>query len=166
MSAPVQARRAASAAALVAALLALVALSGQACGGQAGRGPVSPAGFTARVLSQHEDPVEALLALEAATAPDGAAPPAFEREIGLPAGCRDIRSAQDGSVVGYTVDCDSARALREVGSLMAQRGWTEVPLGQAQGASFLKRDGELGWAVVTCTQVGASTSVVVRSAPR
>jgi len=93
---------------------------------------------------------------------DVAVPEPFSSEIGLLPGARDIRASPQGDVVGYLVDGGSGEVLGEVSRYMEERGWTVVPLGGVQGATFVKSVGECTWALVTCTQVGAGTAVVVR----
>ncbi|MBQ9043539.1 MAG: hypothetical protein IJ111_12095 [Eggerthellaceae bacterium] len=98
---------------------------------------------------------EDAMALE--SAPDG-----FMEEIGLIAGARDLRMS--GSVVGFAVDDSGADVLEMLCAHMEQRGWTGVPFGGAEGATFLKEGGRYSWALAVCTQVGDATSVVIQFA--
>lgn len=91
---------------------------------------------------------------------DVAPPDAFVREIGVLAGSRDIRS--DRGVVGYVVDGRANDALDALRAEMEQKDWVCTPMDGVVGASFSKKGGELSWAMVTCSQVGEATSVVVR----
>ena len=83
---------------------------------------------------------------EAAEASDDL-PEAFEREIGLPEGARDVRVSKDGSVVGCVLDAYARDAANTVSAHMLARGFTEVPLssaGQMQPSGASGGDGAGG----------------------
>ena len=84
----------------------------------------------------------------------------FVREIGLPLGSRDVRAMS--KVVGFVMDCDVSEAKESVEHIMYEKGWAPKPLGGMVGSVFEKSDGTLSWAMVTFSQVGEATSVVVR----
>ena len=86
----------------------------------------------------------------------------FLREVGLPPKCRDVRSDDAGRVVGCTVDGGSGEVLGGIERRMQGSGWACVPLGNGEGATFVKEGGGITWVIVTCTQVGSATSVVFR----
>ena len=90
----------------------------------------------------------------------------FEREIGLPPSCRSVRVDETGTVTSCVVDGNSDDALASETRRMQEHGWSAVPLGAVEGATFVKADGSLAWCMVTCTQVGPSTSIVYRSVSR
>lgn len=92
------------------------------------------------------------------------APEWFRAEVGLLPGARDVRVVGSGRVVGYVVDCDVEKALACLEEDMQALGWKAVPLGQIGGFTFVRQAGSCTWALVTCTQVGSATSVVVRTA--
>ena len=92
------------------------------------------------------------------------APEWFLAEVGLLPDARDVRVDDSGQVVGYVVDCRVDETLDSLNTLMESRGWTAVPLGQVDGFTFIRQSGSCTWALVTCTQVGAATSVVIRTA--
>lgn len=100
---------------------------------------------------------------ELAEAGSADVPQAFAEEVGFLPDARDIRANGDGSVVGYTVPHGSADTLDLLAEQMETAGWTTVSLGEVEGATFVKESGACRWALATCTQVGSSTSVVVRS---
>ena len=100
---------------------------------------------------------------ELAEASGADVPEAFAREVGFLPDARDIRANGDGSVIGYTVPHSCADTLDLLAEQMETAGWTAVSLGEVEGATFVKEEGSCRWALVTCTQVGSSTSVVVRS---
>lgn len=104
------------------------------------------------------DEASARLDAELGSVPDGAA-----GEVGLPENARDIRVSAGGGVVGYVVDCDCDIALESIATRFVADGWAKVDLGGIEGCTFVKEDGSGGWALVTANQVGASTSVVIRS---
>ena len=99
---------------------------------------------------------------EAAGEVDGEVPEGFLREVGLPQECRDVRADGDGGVVGCTVEGDAREVLEGIELRMRGLGWTSVPLGNGEGATFVKEGGSITWVMVTCTQVGPATSVVFR----
>ena len=134
----------------------------EVAGKSAGSGQ-SPLGIDSGVLIGDGDVYGLLARLEELSTSKGAnLPPAFEREVRLPSRYRDLRSSEDGAVVGCIVDGPSKTVAEEVRSLMEAAGWCEVPLGSVEGFTFVKFFGECRWALVTCTQVGGSTNAVYR----
>ena len=106
---------------------------------------------------------EALERIEAAAvAGRSEAPAYFEEEAYLHPAARDLRANEEGTVIGYMVDADSEDVFAQIRDAMCERGWTEVPLGGVRGSTFLKTGGECTWALVTCTQVDGTASVVFR----
>ena len=99
---------------------------------------------------------------EAAEAAQTDAPEVFSREVGLAAGAYDIRVSPTGDVIGYMVEDDCEAVLQRERARMESLGWNAVPLGGEQGLTFVKPSGDCTWVLVTCTQVGTSTSVVAR----
>ena len=95
---------------------------------------------------------------------EAAVPDWFEEEVGFLPGARDVRVDGSGRVVGYVVDRDAEAALDGLKQHMQSLGWTAVPLGQVEGFTFLKPHGSHTWLLATCTQAGAATCVVIRSA--
>ena len=88
----------------------------------------------------------------------------FEAELFALDGFADVRAMPDGRVVGFTADADAASACRSVADRLVAAGWTEVGSGVAQAGSFVKEEGDLRWAFVSCTGFGDSSSVVVQCA--
>lgn len=118
------------------------------------------AGINASALSSAGD-VDAMLERLEALAESTESPPAwFSDEIGILPEARNVRVS--GSVVGYSVTGDSDKTLQLLRANMFDRGWTCVSLGGLEGATFVKESGVCTWALVTCAQVGSTTSVVVR----
>lgn len=89
---------------------------------------------------------------------------AFFDEVGFLAGAQDVRVSSTGDVVGYVVDEDCEEAFDRLCVHMEALGWTAIPLGAIEGATFVKSSGAITWALVTCTHAGDGTSVVVRCA--
>lgn len=154
--------RLAKAIAIVAALVLVAPVSQWAFGGTSDASvvPQASAGLDAASLLEGGDPEAVLTRLEETAAIEQEAPQWFQRELALPSEARDVRTS--GSVVSYIVEGESGQALEKVKALMAAKGWTCVPLGQAEGATFLKETGSCTWALATCTQVGSATNVVFR----
>ena len=90
-------------------------------------------------------------------------PDAFSHEIGTLPDARDLRANAEGTVISYLVEGDEDATLKRIVDSLESKGWISVPLGGACGASFVKDSGACTWAVVSCTEVGDSTSVVIRS---
>lgn len=112
----------------------------------------------------------ALVAPDAADGVDGAeglsaeAVETFEAELFALDGLVDVRATSDGRVVGFAADADAASAYRSVADRLVAAGWVEVGSGVAHAGSFVKEEGDLRWALVSCTGFGDSSSVVVQCA--
>lgn len=127
------------------------------------RASAAVGGIDAGFLLESGDASTALDRIEGLSSGEAAdVPRAFSEEVGFLPDARDVRASIDGAVVGYVVDSGADDALRRLIGHMQLRGWTEVPLGEVEGATFVKREGSCRWALATCTQVGAATNVVVR----
>ena len=132
-------------------------------GARAADGAVESRGVSASAILGDGSPEGMLLRLEeTAGDADGEVPEGFLREVGLPRECRDVRVGGDGRVVGCTVDGGAEEVLGGIELRMRGLGWTSVPLGNGEGATFVKEGGSITWVMVTCTQVGPATSVVFR----
>lgn len=124
---------------------------------------VSTSELSASSLIDSFDAEASLERIEQAASIEGRAlPPSFGEEIGMLPGARDIRMNEDGSVIGYVVDREGDETLSQLRKHMEQKGWTAVDLDEACGATFVKAEGSITWALATCTQVGSATSVVIR----
>lgn len=158
----VQRRRLAVAVLAVGGSLAVVALTGglPELAGDAsfGNARETPATGGRAGLDAVLDEASARLDAELGSVPDGVV-----GAVGLPGNARDIRASTDGGVVGYVVDCDCGEALESIEARFTADGWMKVDLGGIEGCTFVKEGDSGGWALVTANQVGASTSVVVRS---
>ena len=155
--------------AIAVVLVAAVPITGIAFGGM--QSPPAQAmadeGIRAASIVDGGDVDETLNRIEK-LAKDGQAqlPVYFEEEIGLFDGARDVRADDTGRVVGFLVDSSSHEAFSCVRENMMKTGWSEISLGDAEGATFVKEDGACTWALVTCTQVGSATAVVYRCVVR
>lgn len=158
-------RRLGVASCLVAALVLLVPVYDLALGGAERPADGASAALDLSSVLQAPDAESALARLEDAAevglSVHAKLPEALQREVGVPDGARDVRVA-DGGVFGYVVDVPPAQAMDQLTSHLALRGWSGVPLGGLDGATFVKEGGTCTWALATCTQVGDVTSVVVR----
>lgn len=159
-----QVRRLAAAVFTVCALVAAVPASGALANGlDAARASDLSEGIDARALMGIKDPFAVLAGIEELAGDEAVLPEYFEREIGMPAGARAARASEDELVVGYLLDGDAGSALETVKDHMGRRGWSEVPLGDVSGATFVKQGGACSWTLATCTQSGDETCVVFRS---
>ena len=169
MTVNIHTKRLACACAIVLAAISAIPLSGMLTGQPtaAAQVPTASGGFRASDIVNESDPFQALDKLELATecAPCRL-PSYFEQEIGLPAGVRDVRVNDDGSVVGYVMDESPPTAFKRLCSHMEDAGWTEVPLGSILGATFVKAGGSCTWALASCVEVGCSTSIAIRCVAR
>ena len=86
----------------------------------------------------------------------------YSEQVGLPSGAREVRVSADGTVVGFILDGSSDSAVDDMGDRMRAHGWTSADLGGIDGKTYIKTGGEPEWIVMTATQVGSSTSVVMR----
>lgn len=119
-------------------------------------------GLDARSTEWGRDPYAALDRLEALVAEEDHLPGVFLQEGGFPADAYELRSDASGMVVGCSLDAPRNEALAAVCDVLAAKGWACVPLQGTGGAAFMKQEGQLRWMLVTCIQVGDSTSVVYR----
>ena len=119
-----------------------------------------PAGLAKEGPAASDDVLEA--AVDLVDSPLADVPPQYAAEIGMPAGVRDVRVSSDGAVVGYVVEGAADEVAKEVDACFTARGWISVSLGGIEGRTYLKQEGCYTWALMTATQVGDSTSVVVR----
>ena len=111
------------------------------------------------------DPFAALSKIEQkASSHQGRMPAELVEEMGILPGASELKVDAGNDVVGYVVAGDAETISREVDWMMAERGWAGVDLGLLDGATYMKDEGGFRWALVTCTQVGSKTSVVVRFA--
>lgn len=99
----------------------------------------------------------------AAAAPDSL-PDGFSEEVLPMEGRADVRVGAGGSVVGFAVPEEPARAFEAARRALCERGWTAVPSGSDAGGSFVKEAGPRTWAYVSCVRTGDTTSVVVQCA--
>ena len=160
-------RRLASALLVVVALIASVPVSGAFIGKAPAAETNAPpfTGVHAQALS-HAGDIDSMANLleDMARAGGEASVPAwFQRDIGFLPDARDVRT--DGiSTVGYLVDDVGDDVLVSLIAHMEARGWTAVPLGDVEGATFVRQAGTCTWALATCTPVGSPTSIVFRCA--
>ena len=89
-------------------------------------------------------------------------PVQFAEEAGLPSDARDVRVSDDGTVVGFAVDSEPDEAIASINEIMETKGWTAIDLGGIDGETYVKNEGPYAQVVMTATQVGGSTSVVMR----
>ena len=169
MTVNIHTKRLACACAIVLAAISAIPLGGMLTGqpAAAAQTPAASGGLRASDIVNEPDPLQALCKLElAAESTPCRLPSYFEQEIGLPVGARDVRVNGDGSVVGYVMDKSPPTAFEQLCSHMEDAGWTEVPLGNILGATFVKEGGACTWALASCVEIGCSTSVVFRCVAR
>lgn len=155
---------------VVVSLVVLLALCLDPLLGAAGLGESSGisgaegVGLDAGALIEGHDAFESLAKIEeAASTGETTVPQVFLEEVGVLPGAQDIRSMGNGTVVGYVVDGESQEVMDLLDESLRKRGWKAVPMGLEGGATFIKSGGRCTWALATCTQMGSSVSVVLRS---
>lgn len=85
----------------------------------------------------------------------------FEEELFDGAHAEALYANGDETVFGLVASGSVQDALNRIGEEMAQRGWVRVD-GKSEGiASFVREEGPPTWALVSCTGIGADTSIVV-----
>lgn len=119
-------------------------------------------GLDASSIEWGNDPYAAFDRLEKLATEEGQPSDAFVREGGFPAGAYELHSDTSGMVVGCSLNAPKGKAFAAVCDVLAAKGWLCAPLRGTGGAAFVKQEGELRWMLVTCIQVGESTSVVYR----
>lgn len=122
-------------------------------------------GIDAAAIVGADDALDAVDLIErAAQQGRGSPSDSFLSEVGLLAHARDVRVYGEGQVVGYMVDCRAEEAMARIDEQMQKRGWSAVPLGGIDGATYVKNAGAYRWVLVNCPEIGSATSVVVRCA--
>ena len=162
----IKAKRAIAASAIVCAMVFGVPCGDMLVRNARGQNTLSAAseGIDAKSLTLGGDALSAIERIERFVSNEGAVglPRTFADEVGCPEGAHDVRVSASGKVVGLLLDGQEGAVMEELARRLAERGWTEVPLGSVPGATFVKRDGACTWMLVTCTQVDDVTSVVFR----
>lgn len=82
-------------------------------------------------------------------------------EIPLPDEANAVRYDEQSGLFGFEVEGDSQSTLDYLSMLWEQQGWRGFPLGQMDGATFVKEGGAYQWMMVACTQLGTRVCVVV-----
>ena len=124
--------------------------------------PSASIGLDASSIEWGGDPYAALDRLEELATAEAQPPGVFVREAGFPSDVREQHADTSGMVIGCTLDSPEDIAFAAVCDVLAMKGWACVPLQWVSGATFVKREGELRWMLVTCTKIGEATSVVYR----
>lgn len=168
----VQKRRARRALAVVAALAALLAC---ACflgnvGGRksavSGEGPLAGGGFAyveALIESASSGSDVDLAGLGVQEVRDAREiPDWFVGEVLSLEGTRSVMALDDWSVVGFSTEETADEALARRTQEMQEKGWFGYESGVEGVVTFTKGEGTCTWAMLSCTQVGDETSVVVR----
>lgn len=72
----------------------------------------------------------------------------------------DVLVDEGHGLIGYEVRGDSESAFESLACAMEGGGWTCVRLDGVRGGTFLRKEGDITWVLVTCTDNGFGTSVV------
>ncbi|MDO4290911.1 MAG: hypothetical protein Q4C41_06760 [Eggerthellaceae bacterium] len=168
----VQKRRARRALAVVAALAALLACAcflgdvGGRKSAASGEGSFAGGGFAyAEALiesasSGSDVDLEGLGVREVRDAQE--APSWFVDEVLSLEGACGVMALDDWSVVGFSTEETADEALARRTQEMQGKGWFGYESGIEGVVTFTKGEGACTWAMLSCTQVGDETSVVVR----
>ncbi len=168
----VQQRRLARACLLIGAGLVVLALWNpvtQSAGAAQGAAPAfSGLALMEQVLASGQTPEAAVAsaeldAIEAHEARSPSEAPAwFGEEVASLATVRDLRANDDWSVVGFTLDGQSASALAWMREQLEERSWSLVESGVEGTLTGTKEGGRCSWLLFSCTEVGKETCVVVQ----
>ncbi|WP_165056994.1 hypothetical protein [Adlercreutzia sp. ZJ176] len=121
----------------------------------AAAGPAHVRDLTGRMLAGED-----VLTGELAAA--GEAPRWFADELFPLADEEDVMASDGWTVVGFSMGCGAQEALEDVAARLREHGWQGYESGVAGVATFEKEEGTCRWAMVSCAQMPAGTSVVVR----
>ena len=168
----VQKKRARQALAVVAALAALLACVcflgdvGGRKGAALGEGTLEGDGFAyaaALIESVASGSDVSLAELGVQEVLDAQAVPGwFGEEVLSLEGAHGVMALDDWSVVGFSTDEAADEALARSVQEMREKGWIGYESGIEGVVTFTKGEGACSWAMLSCTQVGGETSVVVR----
>lgn len=156
-----QVRRLLRALALVAAGLLVVPASG-AIGFLRGTLPGAGEAVSCSEILSAEDAVRAVESKAGAF--KAGIPAWFEAELFSTDAAADCFAGVDESVWGFVVEGDAADCFADVRSQMEERGWIQVESGVEACATFVREEGEIGWALVSCSSVDDLTTIVVQLA--
>lgn len=87
-------------------------------------------------------------------------PEGFSDEV-MSATSQQFWVSNDGGVVGYVQELDSAQALGALKEALTSRGWIAVESGSDAASTFVKGEGTYRWIAATTTEVSGATSVVL-----
>lgn len=91
-----------------------------------------------------------------------AVPVGFEEEVCPVTGYSDVRTSENGSVVGLVATGNAIECMDNVMDEMLRRGWVVAATNtNAAGTTFVKSDGCFHWAFVNATDVSGSASIAV-----
>lgn len=88
----------------------------------------------------------------------------FESELFSVDDAEESLASADGRVWGFVVEGDPASCFYELSSQMAEHGWSWAESGVEACATFVREEGGVRWALVSCSSVGDETAVVVQLA--
>lgn len=128
------------------------------------RGALPGAGEAASCLGAFsvEDAVQ--VAESKASAFEADAPAWFETELFSTDAVLECFSGADGGVWGFVVEGNAPDCFADVCSQMEGRGWVQAESGVEACATFVREEGEVRWALVSCSSADDLTTIVVQLA--
>lgn len=85
----------------------------------------------------------------------------FAEELFNEAQATEIYANEEGTVFGINASKSPTAAFDEICSSMENKGWLRVESGMPHCSTFIREEGDPSWALVSCTNVGGSTCIVV-----
>lgn len=155
-----QGRRALRASALVAAGIALIALSGAFKGFQ---GSETVAAQPSQSLS--ESMMAVVLGQEELPQSSGELPEWFEEEFFSLSPYYDIAVNEDGTVIGFHSYEPAQATLNTVVATLELKGWSALASGLDSVRTLVKKEGRCTWALLWCEDVAGQSSVVIQTLP-
>lgn len=125
-------------------------------------GSASHVGKAFALMMDDADPGSVALASALGFDSSGVVPAWFAEELFALSDMREVMANDAWTVVGFTLTGSAEQAFDEVSSRLAEKGWQGLESGVSGITTFFKEGGAVQWVMVSCTQVGEETSVVLR----
>lgn len=90
------------------------------------------------------------------------APAWVEQEIASLEEVRELRAADDWSLIGFSLNGSAGQAREWMECQLVERGWALVESGSALAATAVKEGGSCPWLLFSCTEAGDAACVVVQ----
>ncbi|MBR5260385.1 MAG: hypothetical protein IKV48_07980 [Eggerthellaceae bacterium] len=85
----------------------------------------------------------------------------FSEELFDESQATELYANEDETIFGLNVDKSPAASFNEICTSMESKGWVRIESGMEHCATFIREQGDPSWALVSCTNTGSGTSIVV-----